>query len=125
MEGGMVDRLLLERIMADICAYVRDLRDEQDISWDAFRSDKKLRRYIERTLHVAIEAVIDATQHIISDQGFRGPTSYRDAFLVLTENSVISHELLLCLESMASLRNLLVHYYERVDNEILFGIIKK
>jgi len=42
----MVDQLLLERVMADIRAYVQDLRDEQDVSWDVFRSDKKLRRYI-------------------------------------------------------------------------------
>jgi len=121
----MVNQILLERIMTDIRAYVRDLRDEQDISWDSFRSDKKIRRYIERTLHVAIEAVLDAAQHIISDQGFREPASYRDTFLVLAENGVISHELLSCLENMASFRNLLVHYYERVDNEILFGILKK
>ncbi len=33
----MVDKLQLERIMADIRAYVRDLRDEQDISRDVSR----------------------------------------------------------------------------------------
>lgn len=44
MEEGMVDRILLERILADIHAYEQDLRDKQNISWDAFRTDKKLRR---------------------------------------------------------------------------------
>lgn len=121
----MVDRLLMERILADIRAGVKDLRDEQDVSWDVFITDKKLRRYIERTLHVVIEAVLDAAQHIIADQGFREPASYRDAFSVLAENDVINRDLLPRLENMASFRNLLVHYYERIDNAVIYGILKK
>jgi uncharacterized protein YutE (UPF0331/DUF86 family) len=125
MEESMVDRVLIERILADLRANVQDLREERNLDWETFRTDKKLRRYIERTLHISIEAIFDAAQHIISDQGFREPISYRDTFLVLAENGVIGRELLPRLENMASFRNLLVHYYERIDNEIVFDILKK
>jgi len=81
----MVDRILIERIISDIKADIQDLRGCTDITWDVYRTDKRARRYVERTLHITIEACIDIAQHIISDQGFREPTSYRDVFLVLAE----------------------------------------
>ncbi|MBW2037455.1 MAG: DUF86 domain-containing protein [Deltaproteobacteria bacterium] len=121
----MVDRILIERIISDIKANVKELREATDITWDVYRTDKRARRYVERTLHITIEACIDVAQHIISEQGFREPTSYRDVFLVLAENGIISPSVLAKLENMASLRNLIVHYYERLDDSVVFGIFKK
>ena len=76
-------------------------------------------------MHIIIEACIDVAQHIISDEKMREPSSYRDTFTVLTENGVILPGDLERFENMASFRNLLVHYYERVDDEIVYGIFKK
>lgn len=75
-------------------------------------------------MHILVEACIDAAQHIISDQGYREPGSYREAFVVLAEEQVIPRELLPRWEQMAAFRNLIVHYYERVDDAIAFGIFK-
>ena len=55
----------------------------------------------------------------------REPSSYRDTFTVLAENGVLPPGDLERFENMASFRNLLVHYYERVDEEIVYGIFKK
>lgn len=60
-----------------------------------------------------------------SDEKWREPASYRDCFVVLSENKVLSRGNLHHYEKMASFRNLLVHYYEKIDNEIVFGILKK
>lgn len=125
MEEPMVDILLIEKILVDIKACVQDLREIQDISWTRYGQDKIVRRFIERTLHVAIEAMIDSAQHLISDEKWREPESYRDSFVVLAENGAISRDNLERYEKMAAFRNLLVHYYERIDNEIVFGILKK
>ena len=120
----MVNRVLLERILADIKTNVKDLRDANDITWDLYRTDVRARRFVERTLHITIEGCIDAAQHIISDGEMREPTSYRDTFAVLTENKILSPEDLSRLENIASFRNLLVHYYEKIDNEIVYGIFR-
>jgi uncharacterized protein YutE (UPF0331/DUF86 family) len=69
--------------------------------------------------------MIDAAQHIIADEGWREPLSYRDSFVVLSENGVLSRTHLSCYEKIASFRNLIVHYYERMDNEIVYGIFKR
>ena len=120
----MVNRILLERILADIQSNVKDLRDAEDITWEKYSTDKRVRRFVERTLHILIEACIDIAHHIISDEKLREPDSYRDSFTVLTENGIIQREDLSRFENMAAFRNILVHYYERVDDEIVFGIFK-
>lgn len=121
----MVNRIMVERMLSDIRSGIRDLTDATDITWAVFRTDKRARRFVERTLHIIIEACIDIAQHIISDEKFREPESYRDAFAVLAENNVLHAEDLAKFEKMAAFRNLLVHHYENVDEEIVFGIFKK
>jgi uncharacterized protein YutE (UPF0331/DUF86 family) len=121
----MVDRILLEKILADIISNVHGLRQANDITWEVYQTDIRSRRFVERTLHVLIEACIDVAQHIISDEHFREPASYRDAFVVLAEERVINPDDLPRFEQMAAFRNLIVHYYERVDDGIVYGVFKQ
>ena len=121
----MVNRILAERILGDIKANVRDLRNATDITWEVYRTDKRARRFVERTLHIIIEACIDIAQHIISDEGFREPSSYRETFAILTENGILRKEDLERFENIASFRNLIVHYYERVDDAVVYGLFKE
>jgi len=121
----MVDRLLIERILSDINSNIGELRSADDIIWEVYLHDARSRRFVERTLHIIIEGMIDAAQHIIADKGLREPLSYRDSFVVLSESGILSREHLPCYEKIASFRNLIVHYYERVDNEIIYGIFKR
>lgn len=121
----MVNRVLAERILGDIKANVRDLRNATDITWDVYRTDKRARRFVERTLHIIIEACIDIAQHIISDEGFREPSGYRDSFAVLAEHGVLRKEDLEKFENIASFRNLIVHYYERVDDAVVYGVFQE
>ena len=61
---------------------------------------------------------------VISDEKMREPTSYRDTFMVLTENKILKPDDLSRFENIASFRNLLVHYYEKVDDAIVYGIFR-
>jgi len=121
----MVDRILVERVLADLRSHVNDLRSAVDITWEVYKTDKRSRRFVERTLQILIEACIDIAQHIISDDHFREPTSYRDTFAVLAEEGVIGRDDLPRFEQMAAFRNLIVHYYERVDDAVVFGVFQK
>jgi uncharacterized protein YutE (UPF0331/DUF86 family) len=121
----MVDRFLLERILAEIKSNVHGLRQAHDITWEVYQADIRSRRFVERTLHILIEACIDVAQHIISDEHFREPASYRDTFVVLGEQGVIHPDDLPRFEQMAAFRNLIVHYYERVDDTIVYSVFKR
>jgi uncharacterized protein YutE (UPF0331/DUF86 family) len=121
----MVDVVLVEKILGDIKSNVSELRQATDITWNIYRTDKRSRRFVERTLHILIEACIDVAQHIISDEQLREPTSYRDTFAVLAESGIIQPEDLTRMENMASFRNLIVHYYERIDDAAVYGFFKR
>ena len=76
----MVDQLLIERILSDINSNINALQNADDITWEVYKSDVRSRRFVERSLHIMVEAVIDVAQHIVSDENFREPSSYRDTF---------------------------------------------
>ncbi len=121
----MVNVRLVERILTDIKSNTEALRQADDISWEVYQNDVRNRRFVERSLHIMTEAVIDVGQHIISDNKLREPDSYRDTFAVLAENKIIDIGSLPIYEKMAAFRNLIVHYYERIDDEIVFGIFQR
>lgn len=120
----MVNKILIERILGDIKHNLKDLKDASDITWEVYKKDKRARRFVERTLHIIIEACIDIAQHIISDEGLREPSSYRETFVVLAENNILKEDDLSKFEKIASFRNLIVHYYEKIDDSIVFGVFK-
>ncbi len=121
----MVNVGLVERILNDIVRNINDLRAAEDITWEVYDRDTRSRRFVERTIHIIIEGMIDIVQHIISDGKLREPENFRDGFRVLAENGIISNDHLPTYEKMASFRNLIVHYYEKIDNEIVFGVFKR
>ena len=79
----------------------------------------------ERNIQVAIEACLDIGKIIISNRGLREPADNKGVFAVLAEAGIISKESLAFLVPMAGTRNILVHGYDRIDNALIYGIIKK
>lgn len=72
----MVDKEVIESLCISIRGSLKELSDAQDIDWNKFVKDNRSRRFVERLLQIAIEAMIDIGHHIISDEGFREPQSY-------------------------------------------------
>jgi len=121
----MVDKELLSRKLSRLGMYVDALRRAKDINREKYRSDLRARAFVERYIHLAIEEVMDVANHFISFYKWREPTSYRDLFSVLREHDIIPEEHLLTFQRMASFRNMLVHRYELIDDELVFGIFNK
>jgi len=106
---------------------VNFLKQERDSvsSFQEFVGNIRLRKAVERALQVAIEACLDIAHYITSEEGFRYPESSADAFEVLGEEGVIPPELSPKLVNMAKFRNILVHEYVRLDNSVVYGVLKK
>ncbi len=126
-EGGLklVDYLLIQRKLAELDTYLEQISQYRSISVQNYRADWKVQRIIERTLQLMIEICLDIASHIISDRNLRPPVTYADTFVVLEENGLIDSELSEKLQKMARFRNILVHHYERIDPEIVVGILRK
>jgi uncharacterized protein YutE (UPF0331/DUF86 family) len=121
----MVDEALILRKLSELDEYYRQITEYEKITVTQYAGDWKIQRIIERTLQMMIETCVDIAGHIISDKAFRIPTSYSDTFLVLKENNILSDKLFSSVEKMAKFRNIVVHDYDKVDAEIVVGILKK
>ena len=108
-----------------LAEYIGDLRELQGVNLEEYQANKLIRKAVERTLHTAIEACLDIGHHIIAQEGLRSPEDNKDVFIVLGEEEIISRELTSRLVDMARFRNLLVHEYIRLDNIVVYGILKK
>lgn len=120
----MVDTAVLQRLLNNLESHVNDLRSATDITHDKFMKDIRLQRFVERTLHIAIECCLDIVHHIISEKGLREPSSYADAFGVLGESGILTPESVAEFQLMAQFRNKIVHYYETIDPEQVYAIFK-
>lgn len=121
----MVDRNLVLRKIAELEAYLGQIKEFSGISLSDYKADWKAQRIVERTLQIMIETCIDIANHVISDSGMRIPENYSDAFRVLLENKAIDEGLFAIMDKMAKFRNVVVHQYETVDTEIVMTILKK
>ena len=121
----MVNETIVNRLLNNIESYTQELRSASDITYGTFMADIRSQRFVERTIHIAIEACFDVVHHIISDEGWREPASYADAFQVLAENKVLAAESLQRFTLMAQFRNKLVHYYEKIEPVQVYAIFSK
>ncbi|MBM4457722.1 MAG: DUF86 domain-containing protein [Chloroflexi bacterium] len=117
--------MVIQERLALLDEYTTDLRQLQSVDFKTYVENKLVRRTVERTLHLAVEACLDIGQHIIAQEGFRRPADNQDVFAVLAEEGIVSGELLPSLIAMAKFRNLIVHDYARIDNAVVFSILKR
>ncbi len=121
----MVDETLILRKLSELDQYYKQIKEYENITAAEYSGDWKIQRIVERTLQMMIETCVDIAGHIIADAGYRIPTSYSDSFKVLQEEKILSDKLFSALEKMAKFRNIVVHHYDKVDTEIVVGILKK
>ncbi|AFV10541.1 hypothetical protein Tph_c02940 [Thermacetogenium phaeum DSM 12270] len=82
----MIDKEVLEEKLKLLTEYISDLVEEQkNISLEKLKENKIHRRYIERTLHLAVEACLDIGNHIIAELQLREPEDYKDIMAVLCD----------------------------------------
>jgi uncharacterized protein YutE (UPF0331/DUF86 family) len=93
-------------------------------TFQEYAGNIRLKKAVERSLHVAVEACLDIARHVIAREGFRFPQDYQDAFRILAEEQIVSQELLPSLLDMARFRNLIVHDYAKIDDAKVYHILK-
>ena len=121
----MVDKSLILRKLSELDQYYKQIKEYENITVAQYSADWKIQRIIERTLQMMIETCVDIASHIIADQEYRVPKSYSDTFKVLYDEKIIDDRLFNALGKMAKFRNIVVHHYDKVDAEIVIGILKK
>ncbi len=123
---GDADDAIVERLtyLRNEVSYLKQERDRVR-SFREYVENVRLKKAVERSLQVAVEACLDIGRRLIALEGFRYPEDNKDVFQVLYEEGVVPEDLLPALVEMARFRNLIVHDYARVDDAKVYGILKK
>jgi uncharacterized protein YutE (UPF0331/DUF86 family) len=120
----MVDLRRLRALLDRIGAETTELRRLAAMTDDELTADPERMPGAKYRLQVAVEACIDAAEHVIASEGLRSPESYADAFTALGEAGVLDPDLTRSLEDAARFRNLLVHQYGEIDDARVREILR-
>ena len=94
-------------------------------SFQDYLSSLDAKDIAERNLQVAIETCLDIGKIIISREGLKEPKDNKGVFAVLAEAGFLESENLTFMIPMAGTRNILVHGYDKVDDSLIYGILKR
>lgn len=117
----------IEKKMKTVEERVHRLRKvaEELTSFNEYQVSMDVKDIAERNIQVAIEACLDIAKIIISREGLKEPKDNKGVFTVLAEAHILSETSLEFLIPMTGTRNILVHGYDRIEDALVYGIVKK
>lgn len=86
---------------------------------EAYMADRRTRLAAEHALQLSIQSCLDVGAHLISELGLRTPADYRSVFASLRPAG-LDAELAERLAAATGMRNILVHGYLDVDDEVVW-----
>ncbi|MBI4610397.1 MAG: DUF86 domain-containing protein [Candidatus Rokubacteria bacterium] len=120
----MIDRDRLLAKLDELDGYLAELRSIAPERFEEYlRVEKK--RACERLVPVLVEALIDACALLVAGLRLGLPGDEDDLFKKLVGRGVISNAMADSLRRMKGLRNLLVHEYGRINDQIVFETIRQ
>ena len=122
----MVDRYVVRARIAKIREYVALLRKIRSLADEAhFIKDPLIYGNAERYLQLAIQAVLDISNHIVADLNLSLPADSKELFDLLAAHKLLPPALSKKLVSMAGFRNVLVHEYLEIDRRRVYRVLSE
>jgi uncharacterized protein YutE (UPF0331/DUF86 family) len=119
----VTDPDLVAKKLALVETCVRELRvlaRPADLATDVVQE-----RFVEHTLQIAIQAVLDVASHVVSDERLGEPRTNREFLDLLERNGWLPGDLATVVRRMVGLRNVLVHGYDTVDVAVVREIVEQ
>lgn len=122
----MMNQDVIKQKIDLILQNLQKLSESEHITLDELTKDYWKHKALERILEIIINQAIDINQHLIVKSG-KGelPFDYKKSFLLLTELGVYPQEFAGKIADSAGLRNVLVHEYVKLDEQIFFTSIRE
>lgn len=117
-----MERLDRERIFTKLDEMIRYVEELQEMLPDEeeYRHDLVKRRACEKTVEVAIESLINVSAMVVSAQKLGLPSNEENIFDILIENGILTHEFGEKLKDLKGFRNVLIHRYGHVNDEMVY-----
>jgi len=121
----MVRKTIIRTKLKEIEESVKLVEENTPETFKEFSSLGLVKDGIYKRLEFSIENIFDICSILNSDLKLGVPGEEEDVFENLLRENIISNEMGEKLRAMKAFRNILVHRYGKIDDEIAFNILKK
>lgn len=118
----MTDPALVAKKLAAIETAVVELRTLARP--ERLTTDIREARFVERTLQLAIQGLLDVASHIVSDDRLGEPATNKELVMLLARAGWLSSDQVPMLVRLIGFRNILVHNYDTVDLAIVRDVLE-
>ena len=116
------DKARIELKLEEMMNYIYELQEMMP-SDEEYYTNLVRRRACEKTIEIAIDSLIDIASLIVASERFGLPIDEGNIIDLIAEHNVIDKELGEKIKDMKGFRNILVHRYGHVDDEIVYRIL--
>jgi len=113
----MPNKELLRRKINKIENYIKEIEPLLVLTSNEIVSDILKLRTVERNFQLIVDTMLDINTHIISSENLKTPETLQETFLILGDGGVLPVDFVKKIAPVVGLRNIVVHEYEKVDNE--------
>ncbi len=121
----MIDPQATQALLQTLSEYTEDLRTYQQLSRDEVVADRNYQSMIRYALQTAIRCVIDIANHLLIGGDLEQPSDSRSAILGLGRYDILPQDFAQELAGMSGLRNVIVHRYMTVDDELIYQFLQR
>lgn len=120
----MVDAESVSSRLDRLSKLLGELEEIRTTGHGAYGSDFRTRLAAAHALQVAVQVCIDIGAHLVAEEGLDSPSDYRDVFASLRSIG-LDDQLAGRMAEAAGMRNILVHEYLEVDDELVWGALDR
>ena len=111
-----------ERILGkvdDLNSYLDELKQVVPTNYEEYQKIEK-KRSCERLLQLCIECAVEVCKLFVSGLKLGLPSEENDLFDKMQKRKIISKKMCSLLKEMRAFRNILIHEYASVDDELIY-----
>ncbi|MBU0760774.1 MAG: DUF86 domain-containing protein [Nanoarchaeota archaeon] len=120
-----IDRGKIYSKIDELNNYLDELEKIKPADFKEYKDSIEKKRACERLLQISIETVIDVGNVLVSNLKLGIPSDEDELFDKLKHKKIISGKMEKILKDMKGFRNILVHKYGEVDDELAFENLDK
>lgn len=114
-----MDPKVIEARLKKLDGYCSSLLRFESLPLAEYSQSDDIQTIVERKLQLCIQACIDIANYLISRERLQIPDEEGNIFVVLEGEGIIGKELAQRMKGIVNFRNILVHEYLEIDNELV------
>lgn len=107
----------------EIEEYLSEFEEIIPKTFEQYKNNNIIIAACERYFEKIVEALVDLTFLIIKHKNLKIPKEDNEAFMILSNEKVITEDLAKRLKDAKGMRNIITHEYGKLDNELVYESI--